>query len=321
MQIRKEKILVTGACGQLGTELVEELRKIYGEVQVLATDLIDPRSESLKSGPFEKINVLDKNGLGQLVNRFQPTQIYHLAAILSAAAEKNPTLAWDVNIAGFMNVLDVAKTASEKVFKVYSPSSIAAFGPHTPKNPTPQHTITDPTTVYGITKLVGERLADYYFINYGLDVRSIRYPGLISYKTPPGGGTTDYAVDIFYKVVQDKSFTSFLGPDTALPMMYMPDALRGTLELMEAEASRITIRSAYNLNGMSFTPQQLADEIRSQFGDFELNYAPDFRQQIADSWPNDLDDSVARKDWGWKHQFGLKEMVADMLKNVGILVG
>jgi nucleoside-diphosphate-sugar epimerase len=320
MNSRKDKILVTGACGQLGTELVEELRKIYGEAQVLATDLIDPKSEILKSGPFEKINVLDKEGLGQLVNRFQPTQIYHLAAILSAAAERNPALAWDVNIAGFMNVLDVAKFANEKVHKVYSPSSIAAFGPHTPKKPTPQHTITDPTTVYGITKLVGERLADYYFLHYGLDVRSIRYPGLISYKTAPGGGTTDYAVDIFYKVIQNKSFTSFLGPNTALPMMYMPDALRGTLELMEADASKITIRSAYNLNAMSFTPQELADEIKKQFGDFEMKYETDFRQQIADSWPNDLDDSVARQDWGWKHKFGLEEMVADMLKNVAILV-
>jgi len=320
MHVIKDKILVTGACGQLGTELVEALRKIHGEAQVLATDLVEPKSEILKAGPFEKINVLDKEGLGQLVNRFKPTQIYHLAAILSAAAEQNPALAWDVNIAGFMNVLDIAKTAAEKVFKVYSPSSIAAFGPHTPKNPTPQHTITDPTTVYGITKLVGERLADYYFLQYGLDVRSIRYPGLISYKTPPGGGTTDYAVDIFYKVVQNKSFTSFLGPDTALPMMYMPDALRGTLELMEADASKITIRSAYNLNAMSFTPQQLADEIKTQFGDFEMKYETDFRQQIADSWPNDLDDSVARQDWGWKPKFGLAEMVADMLKNVAILV-
>jgi len=321
MQIRKEKILVTGACGQLGTELVEELRKIYGLESVLATDMLDPKAESLKEGPFEKLNVLDKNGLGDLVSRIQPTQIYHLAAILSAAAERNPALAWEVNIAGFMNVLDVAKVASEKVFKIYAPSSIAAFGPHTPKHPTPQHTITDPTTVYGITKLVGERLSDYYFLQYGMDVRSIRYPGLISYKTPPGGGTTDYAVDIFYKVIQDKAFTSFLGPETALPMMYMPDALRGTLELMEADASRITIRSAYNLNAMSFTPQALADEIKAQFGEFKMDYAPDFRQQIADSWPNELDDSIARNDWGWKHKFGLKEMVADMLKNVSELAG
>jgi len=314
--MKKETILVTGACGQLGTEMVEELRKIYGEDQVLATDVIEPKSEILKNSPFEKIDVLNKQRLGELVERVRPTQIYHLAAILSAAAERNPSLAWEVNIAGFMNVLDIAKGAKQKVHKIYAPSSIAVFGPNTPPNDTPQFTITDPTTVYGITKLVDERLADYYFLQYGMDVRSIRYPGLISYKTPPGGGTTDYAVDIFHKVVKEKSYTSFLKPDTALPMMYMPDALRGTLELMEAPASQITIRSAYNLTAMSFTPAQLANEIKNQFGNFTLRYSPDFRQQIADSWPNSLDDSQARKDWGWMPGFGLSEMVADMLLNI-----
>jgi len=313
--MKKETILVTGACGQLGTELVGELRKIYGDDQVLATDVMDPKTPSLQNAPFQKLDVLNKQALGELVERFKPTQMYHLAAILSAAAERNPSLAWDVNIAGFMNVLDVAKSATQKVHKVYAPSSIAVFGPNTPRVGTPQNTITDPTTVYGITKLVDERLADYYFLHYNLDVRSIRYPGLISYKTPPGGGTTDYAVDIFYKVVKEKAYTSFLGPDTALPMMYMPDALRGTLELMEADASKISIRSAYNLTAMSFTPAQLADEIKKQFGEFEMTYAPDFRQQIADSWPDSLDDSQAREDWGWKPSFGLTEMVEDMLKN------
>ena len=317
MTNRKETILVTGACGQLGTELVESLRAIYGTAQVIASDLTDNKKEVVEAGPFEILNVLEKKDLEALVSKYKPTQIYHLAAILSAAAERNPQLAWSVNIEGFMNVMDVAKAAPEKVHKLYAPSSIAVFGPNTPKDNTPQNTITDPTTVYGITKLVGERLADYYFTHYGLDVRSIRYPGLISYKTPPGGGTTDYAVDIFHQVAQNRSYTSFLGPETLLPMMYMPDALRGTLELMEAEAGKLSIRSAYNLTAMSFNPAELADEIRKQAGDFEMRYAPDFRQAIADSWPNSLDDSVARTDWGWKPAFELPEMVADMWKNIG----
>jgi nucleoside-diphosphate-sugar epimerase len=318
---RKETILVTGACGQLGTELVEELRKIYGTNQVIASDTNDTKLEVVQAGPFEKLNVLDKPRLGELVEKYHPTQIYHLAAILSAAAERNPALAWDVNIAGFMHVMDAAREASQKVFKVYSPSSIAVFGPNTPKENTPQHTITDPTTVYGITKLVGERLAEYYFTHYGLDVRSIRYPGLISYKTPPGGGTTDYAVDIFYQVIKNKAYTSFLGPETRLPMMYMPDALRGTLELMETDSDRIKIRSSYNLTAMSFNPRELANEIQNQFGAFEMRYEPDFRQGIADSWPNSIDDQAARTDWGWKPKFELPEMVADMLKNIPAMQG
>ncbi len=312
----KEKILVTGSCGQLGTELVAGLRDLYGESAVVASDLFEPKNEAFPAGPFEVLNVLDKKALTDAVVRIKPTQIYHLAAILSAAAEKNPTLAWDVNIAGHMHVLDVARDSGGMVKKVYAPSSIAVFGPNTPRESTPQHTITDPSTVYGITKLVDERLADYYFKNYGLDVRSIRYPGLISYKTPPGGGTTDYAVDIFHKVVADRKFTSFLKPDSALPMMYMPDAIRATLELMDAPAEKLNIRSAYNLTAMSFTPAELADEIRNQFGDFEMNYAPDFRQAIADSWPASIDDSAARNDWGWNPAFGLSEMVADMLLNI-----
>jgi nucleoside-diphosphate-sugar epimerase len=314
--MKKEAILVTGACGQLGTEMVEALRRMYGEAQVLATDVIEPKSDSLKEGPFQLLNVLDKAALQNTVEAFKPTQIYHLAAILSAAAERNPALAWEVNIAGFMHVLDVARSASSKVHKVYAPSSIAVFGPNTPRQSTPQHTITDPTTVYGITKLVDERLSDYYFLNYGLDVRSIRYPGLISYKTPPGGGTTDYAVDIFHKVIQDGAYVSFLGPDTALPMMYMPDALRGTLELMEADASKIRIRSAYNLTAMSFTPAELAAEIARQNGPFDMQYQPDFRQRIADSWPDSLDDRQAAEDWGWKPAYFLPEMVEDMLRNI-----
>lgn len=321
MNSRKETILVTGACGQLGTELVEELRKIYGTNQVIATDASDAKKEVVEAGPFALLNVLDSKRLGELVEQHHPTQIYHLAAILSAAAERNPSTAWDVNIAGFMHVMDAARDASQKVFKLYAPSSIAVFGPNTPKDNTPQHTITDPTTVYGITKLVGERLTDYYFTHYGLDIRSIRYPGLISYKTPPGGGTTDYAVDIFYQVVKNKAYTSFLGPDTLLPMMYMPDALRGTLELMEADAEKIKIRSSYNLTAMSFSPAQLADEIRKQFGDFDLRYETDFRQGIADSWPNGIDDQMARDDWGWKPKFELPEMVADMLKNMTSILG
>lgn len=316
MNLKRETVLVTGACGQLGTELVEELRKIYGSNSVIASDVLPPKSGLLEKGPYEQLDVLDKEALYQVVLKYKPSQIYHLAAILSAAAERNPDLAWRVNIAGFMNILDVAKDERVEVSKVYAPSSIAVFGPTTPKKNTPQHTITDPTTVYGITKLVGERLSDYYFIHYGLDVRSIRYPGLISYKTPPGGGTTDYAVDIFHQVAQHRKYTSFLGPDTYLPMMYMPDALRGTLELMEAPAEKITIRSAYNMTAMSFSPAELAAEIKKQAGDFEMTYAPDFRQAIADSWPNGLDDSVANQDWGWKPKFMLPEMVADMLENI-----
>jgi nucleoside-diphosphate-sugar epimerase len=264
---------------------------------------------------------MDKKSLQDIVQKFRPTQIYHLAAILSAAAERNPSLAWDVNIAGFMHILDVAKAPGSGVKKVYAPSSIAVFGPNTPREYTPQHTITDPTTVYGITKLVGERLSEYYFTHYQLDIRSIRYPGLISYKTPPGGGTTDYAVEIFHKVLTERKYTSFLGPDTPLPMMYMPDALRGTLELMEAPAEKLSIRSSYNMAAMTFTPQQLAEEIKRQFGPFEMGYSPDFRQQIADSWPGSLDDSQARKDWGWQPQFGLKEMVSDMLQNIRLPAG
>ena len=312
----KEKILITGACGQLGTELTETLRREFGEGAVLATDLRKPADSDFPDGPFEELNVMDRKALKEVIHRFQPTQIYHLAAILSAAAEKNPALAWDVNIAGYMNILDLSRDSGGMVRKVYAPSSIAVFGPNTPRQHTPQHTITDPTTVYGITKLVDERLADYYFRNYGLDVRSIRYPGLISYKTPPGGGTTDYAVDIFYKVVQEGKYTCFLKPDSALPMMYMPDAIRATLELMDAPADKIKIRSSYNLGAISFTPAELAAEISLQHGKFDLQYAPDFRQAIADSWPASIDDSAARVDWGWKPAFGLSEMVADMLKHL-----
>lgn len=315
MQNRKEKILVTGANGQLGTELVEELRKVYGVDQVLATD-IQSGTELAEKGPFQVLNVLDQSGLKEIVHSWQPTQIFHLAAILSAAAEKNPALAWEVNITGFMHVLDAARDAANKVYKVYAPSSIAVFGPKTPRIATPQHTITDPTTVYGITKLVGERLSEYYFNKYKLDVRSIRYPGLISYKTPPGGGTTDYAVDIFHKAIQNRSYTSFLKPDTALPMMYMPDALRATLELMDAPSDRLSIRSSYNLTAMSFTPKELAAEIERQFGRFEMKYEPDFRQAIADSWPASIDDSQAKLDWNWAPKYQLAEMVADMIHHI-----
>lgn len=314
----KEKILITGACGQLGTELTEALRREFSEGSVIATDLRKPAGSDFPEGPFEELNVLNRKELEDVIKRFQPTQIYHLAAILSAAAEKNPSLAWDVNIAGYMNILDLSRDSGGLVRKVYAPSSIAVFGPNTPRLQTPQHTITDPSTVYGITKLVDERLADYYFRNYGLDVRSIRYPGLISYKTPPGGGTTDYAVDIFYKVVQEGRYTCFLKPDSALPMMYMPDAIRATLELMDAPSEKIKIRSSYNLAAISFTPEELAAEIRKQFGEFEMHYSPDFRQAIADSWPASIDDSAARTDWAWKPKFGLAEMVEDMLRNLSL---
>jgi nucleoside-diphosphate-sugar epimerase len=313
--MKTEKVLVIGACGQLGSELTLALRQLYGDANVLATDVVPAHPELKESGPFAKLDVLDREALFALVDAHQFTQIYHLAAILSASAEKNPAFAWKLNIDGFMNVLDVAKSR-DCVKKVYSPSSIAVFGPHTPVNDTPQFTVMDPNTVYGITKLVDERLAEYYFQKFGVDVRGIRYPGLISYKTPPGGGTTDYAVDIYYKALENGHYDCFLSENTYLPMMYMPDAIKATLELMDAEASQVKIRSSYNVTAMSFSPAQIADSIKKHIPNFSISYQPDFRQQIADSWPNSIDDTDARKDWHWKPQYDLEAMTADMLKNL-----
>lgn len=316
--MKKQRILVIGAGGQLGAELTQGLWHLYGKENVTATDIKDP-SGILAQGNFELLDVLKQKNLFEFIHKNQFTQIYHLAAILSATGEKNPKFAWHLNMDGLVHVLDAA--VEFKVEKVYWPSSIAVFGPTTPKDHTPQDTIMDPTTIYGISKHAGERWCDWYFRKYGLDVRSLRYPGLIGYKSRPGGGTTDYAVDIFFKALADKKYTCFLKPDTYLPMMYMDDAVKATLDLMEAPADCIKIRSSYNISAMSFSPAEIAAEIRKHMPEFEMTYKPDFRQAIADSWPKSIDDSAARKDWGWKHQFGLPEMTDDILKNLPALIG
>ncbi|NML21029.1 NAD-dependent epimerase/dehydratase family protein [Pseudoflavitalea sp. G-6-1-2] len=310
----KEKILVIGASGQIGVELTLALREIYGNANVIASDLRE-ESDLLKgSGPYVSLDVMNKEMLHVQVIRQNITQIYLLAAILSATGEKNPNLAWHLNMQSLLNVLDIAR--EEKLHKVYWPSSIAVFGPTSPKQNCPQQTIIEPTTVYGISKYAGEFWCNYYHQRYGVDVRSIRYPGLISYKSPPGGGTTDYAVEIYHEALEEKKYTSFLKEDTYLPMMYMPDAIRGTIELMEAPASKINVRHSYNLSGMSFSPKEIGAEIKKHIPEFAIDYKPDYRQAIADSWPASIDDSVARKDWGWKHEFDLAKMTTDMLANL-----
>ncbi|MDN4164679.1 L-threonine 3-dehydrogenase [Cytophagales bacterium LB-30] len=309
-----ERILVIGACGQLGSELTLALRDKFGKSNVVAADINPPTQPDLADGPFEKLNILDAKRLGEVVDAHKITQIYHLAALLSATGEKNPLFAWELNMDGLLYVLELAK--EKKLHKVYWPSSIAAFGPNTPRQNTPQHCVMDPNTVYGISKQAGERWCEYYFQKFGVDVRSLRYPGLIGYKTPPGGGTTDYAVDIYYKAVDKVPFTSFLQKGTYLPMMYMPDAIKATIDLMEVEAERVKIRSSYNLSSMSFAPEEVAASIQKVYPDFTISYAPDFRQKIADSWPMSIDDSQARADWGWQHQYDLDAMTHDMIHNL-----
>ena len=308
------KILVLGSCGQIGTELVLALRQKFGNDNVVAADLRDECPTILQNGPYVQLDALAREQVRSFVIDQQIKEVYLLAALLSATAEKNPDFAWKLNMEGLFTILDLAKEGHLQ--KVFWPSSIAVFGPTTPADNTPQHTIMEPTTVYGISKQAGERWCEYYHNKFGVDVRSIRYPGLISYKSLPGGGTTDYAVDIFYKAKSEGKFTCFLSADTALPMMFMDDAIRGTLELMAAPAEAIQIRSAYNLAGCSFTPAELANEIKALQPSFEMAYAPDFRQAIADSWPNSIDDSHASKDWGWKAQFDTKALVKVMLENV-----
>ena len=308
----EDTILVTGAGGQIGSELVMSLRKIYKHV--IATDLKEPSPEMKDVGEFMRLDVLYKNGLMDCVKRFNVKQIYHLAAILSATGEKNPEMAWRINMKGLRNILDVCTEAGVK--KLFFPSTIAVFGPTSPKVNTPQYTVMEPNTIYGISKQAGERWCDWYFQKKGLDVRSIRYPGLISYKTKAGGGTTDYAVDIFFEAVANKTYECFLKEDTTLPMMYMPDAIRGTIDLMEAPADRITVRSGYNLSGLSFSPKELAAEIQKTIPEFTISYKPDFRQAIAESWPQSIDDSVARHDWNWKPEYDLAKMSKDMLENI-----
>ena len=314
MPNRDEKILVVGACGQIGVELTLQLRKMYGEGAVIASDLREEHALLKGTGPYISLDIMNKETLHVLVLRYNITQVYLLAAILSATGEKNPLLAWHINMQSLLNVLDVAK--EENLHKVYWPSSIAVFGPNTPKQQTSQHTIIEPSTIYGISKFAGERWCDYYWQRYHVDVRSLRYPGLISYKSQPGGGTTDYAIEIFHDAINKGEYTSFLKEDTYLPMMYMPDAIRATIDLMHADADKISVRSSYNLNGMSFSPKEIAAEIKKHLPEFTIKYAPDSRQQIADSWPKSIDDSAARTDWGWKPEYDIERMTADMLKNL-----
>ncbi|MBN2669416.1 MAG: NAD-dependent epimerase/dehydratase family protein [Bacteroidales bacterium] len=309
-----KKILVVGASGQIGTDLTVELRRRFGEENVIASDIKEPSKQVLESGVFEILDVLNKSQIESVVDTHQITEIYHLAAILSGNAEKAPKRSWDINMEGLFNVLDVAK--EKKLSKIFWPSSIAVFGPTTPSQFTPQDTIMDPNTVYGISKLAGERWCEYYYQKFGVDVRSLRYPGLISYTAEAGGGTTDYAVDIFYKAIQDRKYTCFLKAETALPMMFMEDAINATIGLMEAPAEKVKIRSSYNLGGISFDPQTLANAIRVHMADFTIDYEPDFRQAIADSWPKSIDDVRAREDWGWEAKYDLEAMTKIMLDEV-----
>jgi len=306
-----EKILLIGSSGQIGTELTEKLQEMYGAGNVIASDLKKPVNFS---GNFEVLDVLDEKRLGEIVSKHKVTQVYLLAALLSATSEKNPQFAWKLNMGSLFNVLDLAK--EKKIKKVYWPSSIAVFGPSTPRQNVPQYTVMDPSTVYGISKLAGERWCEYYHVKHGVDVRSLRYPGLISYKSPPGGGTTDYAVDIFYQALEQGSYECFLSEDTMLPMMYMPDAIRATIELMETASENVKVRSSYNVSAISFSPKEIASAIKKKIPNFSISYNPDFRQKIADSWPGSIDDSQASKDWNWKAKYALPEMVKDMLDNL-----
>ena len=304
-------ILVVGACGQIGIELVIELRKLFGLENVLASDIKEHCPPSLAEGKYVQFDIMDQNALVKIVKENNIKQIYLLAAMLSATAENKPIFAWDLNMQGLFNVLELAK--NKKIDKVFWPSSIAVFGANSPMNNTPQHTIMEPSTVYGISKLAGERWCEYYFKKYDVDVRSLRYPGLISYKSAPGGGTTDYAVDIFDKAVKEKKYTCYLDKDTKLPMMYMSDAIRATIEIMEAPKAQIKIRSSYNLAGISLCPQDLYNEIKKKFKDFEIEYKPDFRQEIADTWPNSINDLAAKEDWNWKNRVKIEEIVKKMI--------
>lgn len=308
------KILIIGACGQIGTELTAKLRLIYGNDNVIASDIRKLNNDIVNNGIFEVVNALDYNQIEHLVEKYAITDVYLMAALLSATAEKNPAFAWDLNMNSLFHVLNLAKAG--KIKKIFWPSSIAVFGPTTPRENTPQYTIMEPSTVYGISKQTGERWCEYYNKQYGVDVRSIRYPGLISYGTEPGGGTTDYAVAIFYEAILNGNYTCFLSKDTALPMMYMDDAIKATVQIMQADTDKIKIRSSYNLSGMSFTPAEIFEEIKMHYRNFTMDYEPDFRQKIADSWPASIDDSAARQDWQWNNDFDLKLMTAEMLEKL-----
>lgn len=304
------KILIIGACGQIGTELTAKLRAEYGNDNVIASDIRKLNNDIVNNGIFEVVNALDYNQIEHLIEKYHITDVYLMAALLSATAEKNPAFAWDLNMNSLFHVLNLAKAG--KIKKIFWPSSIAVFGPTTPRENTPQYTIMEPSTVYGISKQTGERWCEYYNKQYGVDVRSIRYPGLISWSSEPGGGTTDYAVDIYHKAILDGKFTSFLSENTALPMMYMDDAIKATIKIMQADADEIKIRSSYNLSGMSFTPKEIAEEIKKHYPEFTIDYAPDFRQKIADSWPASIDDSSAREDWNWSNDYNLENMTTEM---------
>lgn len=308
----KDTVLVIGANGQIGSVLTEALRSHFGEDRVVSTDIRQPEHPVPN---FELLDVLDAKKLAEVVGRHQVTHIYHLAAVLSAKGERAPLPTWDINMTGLLNVLEVAR--EKKVAKVFYPSSIAVFGPTTPRVNTPQFTAMEPSTVYGISKVAGELWSQYYFNRYALDVRSVRYPGIIGYQSLPGGGTTDYAVDIYHKAVLGQPFECFLREDTRLPMLYMDDAIRGTLRIMDAPADQVKVRTSYNLAGMSFTPAEIALEIKKHVPGFQVSYKPDFRQAIADSWTQSIDDTHARKDWGWAPRFDLPAMTVDMLKHLG----
>lgn len=310
----KKRILIIGASGQIGTELTIKLREIYGNSKVIASDIREPNEKHILDGPFEVLDAMNYEALEDIVITYEITDIYLMAAMLSATAEKFPMKAWSLNINSLFNVLELAK--ENKIKKVFWPSSIAVFGPSTPQQNTPQKTIMEPTTVYGISKLTGERWCEYYYNRYGVDVRSIRYPGLISYKTPPGGGTTDYAIDIFNKAIKHKKYICFLNAETTLPMMYMDDAIRATINIMETPQETIKIRSSYNLAAMSFSPDEIARNIQKYIPDFSIEYQPDFRQAIANSWPQSIDDLQARTDWDWKPTISLDEMTQLMIKNL-----
>lgn len=308
------KILVIGAGGQLGTELTKVLAEKYGNESIIATDFQESARSKFSYCNFQTLNVLDKNELENIVKKDGVTQIYHLAAILSAAGEKNPIQAWDLNMGGLLNVLEIARVYS--IEKVFWPSSIAVFGPSSEKERTPQNAFKDPNTIYGISKLSGEHWCEYYFNKYGVDVRSVRYPGLIGYKSLPGGGTTDYAVDIYHKAMSGTKFSCFLSEHTYLPMMYMDDAIQATLQLMEAPKEKITIRTSYNIAGLSFSPAEIYQSILKHYPNFEIEYHPDFRQAIADSWPNSIDDSLAKSDWNWTPSFDLDRMTSTIITNL-----
>lgn len=309
-----DKILVTGALGQIGSELTSALREIYGVENVVSTDIQE--KEKVNDPNYEVLNVMDAEQISEIVSKHEITIVYHLAAMLSATAEKFPKKGWDLNMDSLLTFLDLAK--DKKIKQLYWPSSIAIFGNDTPKNNTEQNAHAIPATVYGISKRAGEFWCNYYYEKFGVDVRSIRYPGLISWKTRPGGGTTDYAVDIYYQALDEGKYECFLSENSALPMMYMDDAIRATIELMQADAEKLSIRTSYNLSALSFTPKEIAEEIKKKMPEFEISYNPDFRQAIADSWPASIDDSVAQKDWNWKPEFNLEKMTEAMLENLKV---